>query len=181
MKKALKLILLVLTTCTMFSCTEDREIAYALDGIWEGEVATEYFNYRWQEWGVDYQMVDIEFYTDPRRFASGEGVEYDYTYINEYTGRCEYIECGFTFKVQNEYIYIYYDDGTDVVIRRNFILTDRVFEGEFLDRYGRHLADFKFVKVNNWRYKRGGYTYYGRSGDDKEIDFVKVPSPALKK
>ena len=146
------------------SCNEDDDIALTLDGIWEGEVAMDYFSHRW---GVqtEYQAVDIQFYADPYRYAQGEGIEYDYLPNGYYT------ECHFYFEVRNGRIYIDYDDGTSVAIR-NYRLTGNSFTGEFIDYYtGDYLASFDFIKVTNWRHIR-----YTRSGD---TEFKKVPSPAL--
>lgn len=154
--------MLALFALCMNACNEDDDIAMTLDGIWEGEVASEYFSHRW---GVqtEYQAVDIEFYTDPYRYAKGTGVEYDY----QRNGR--YIECYFNFEVYNGIIYIDYADGSYVAIR-NYRLSNNHFSGEFIDYdTGNYLANFNFVKVTDWRHNR-----YTRSGG---IEFKKVPSP----
>ncbi len=149
-----------------FNSCEDDEIAQHLDGIWEGEVASTYFSHRWGE-QTQYQYVDIEFYTDPYRYAKGTGVEYDY-YGNSYY----YSECRFSFEVENGIIYIDYEDGTSVAIR-NYRLNNNRFSGDFIDyRTGDYLASFDFVKVTNWRYNR-----YTRSGEV----YKKIPTPAQQK
>lgn len=156
-------IIMAMISFTLYSC-EDEDIAQTLDGIWEGEVATEYFSYRWGT-RTEYQAVDIEFYVDPYRYARGTGVEYDYD------SRYYYTECGFYFEVYNGIIYLDYDDGSQVAIR-NYRLTDNRFSGEFINyRTGEYLASFNFVKVNNWRHYRNS-----RAG---EPSYKKVPSPIL--
>lgn len=165
MKKLASYCLLMMLTTTILSC-EDDDIAQSLDGIWEGEVATEYFSYRWGT-QIDYQAVDIEFYADPYRYAKGTGVEYDYM-RNSY----RYIESFFSFEVRNGRIYLDYDDGSHVAIY-NYRLSNNHFTGEFQDAItGRHLADFNFIKVSDWRHNR-----YSRSS---ELQYEKIPSPLLK-
>lgn len=162
MLKIATYIIVAMMAVTLNSC-EDDEIAQTLDGIWEGEVATEYFNYRW---GVQaqYQDVDIEFYTDPYRYAKGTGVEYDY-YGYQYT------VCQFVFEVSNGIIYLDYEDGSHVAIR-DYRLNDNHFSGNFIDYdTGRFLASFDFVKVSDWRHNR-----YTRSG---QSPYKEVPSPML--
>lgn len=157
-------VMVALMALTFNSC-EDDEIAQTLDGIWEGEVATEYFSYRH---GVqtEYQAVDIEFYTDPYRYARGTGIEYDY-----YRSGYWYTASNFDFEVRNGVIYLDYDDGSYVAIR-NYRLSDNRFRGEFIDYYsGRFLASFDFVKVSDWRHNR-----YTRSGSSP---YKEVPSPRL--
>lgn len=161
------LLLIIFAGLSLQSC-EDDDIAQTLDGIWEGEVAQTYFSYRWGE-QTNYQYVDIEFYTDPYKYAKGTGIEYDY-YGNSY----HYSECPFYFEVRNGIIYLDYDDGTSVAIR-NYRLNHNRFTGEFIDyRSGDYLASFDFQKVNNWRYNR----YNTRSGESM---YKLVPNPAQQK
>lgn len=147
------------------SC-EDSYIANKLDGIWEGEVASEYFNYRWQEWGTEFQSVDIEFYKDPFRYSSGRGIEYDYQ-RGSY-GRYYYVECPFSYTVSNGVIYLSYDGDPVQVAIYNYRLSNNHFIGDFHNRVtGKFLASFDFIKVGNWRYQRGdGYYNYDSYYDD---------------
>lgn len=166
-RKFASYLMMVMMAFAVTSCNEDDDIAYTLDGIWEGEVATEYFNYRWG-YQTEYQYVDIEFFADPYRYARGTGVERDYSP----SGR-RYVECFFDFEVHNGVIYIDYDDGSSVAIY-NYRLSNNHFYGDFHDDYtGKFLASFDFVKVNNWRHNR----YYRSS----EQEWTKVPSPLLQK
>lgn len=161
-------LLLVMFTALSFQSCEDDDIAQQLDGIWEGQVAQTYFDYRWGE-QTDYQYVDIEFYTDPYKYAKGTGIEYDY-YGNSY----RYSECPFYFEVRNGIIYLDYNDGASVAIR-NYRLSHNHFTGEFIDYWsGEYLASFDFQKVSNWRYNR----YSTRSGESM---YKLVPNPAQQK
>ena len=145
---------------TLSSCNDDN-IAGTLDGVWEGKVSQNY-SWRWTDY-TRYQYVDMEFITDPYRYAQGYGYEYDY-----YSDGYERVR--FTFEVRKEDIYINYADGARVCIpRRYYTLTDNRFSGEFRDYYtGAYLGNFSFVKYANHRYDRYG-SYYPYS---KDIDFT---------
>lgn len=159
-------LLMVLFALTLNSCKDD-EIAHTLDGIWEGEVATEFFNYRFGGVQTEYQAVDIQFYADPYKYAKGTGVEYDY-YGNSYS----MTKVCFNFEVKNEVIYLDYNDGSHIAIY-NYRLTDTHFSGEFVNYNTReYLASFNLVKVTDWRHDR-----YPRSGEQL---FKEVPNPLQK-
>ncbi|MBO5614795.1 MAG: hypothetical protein J5932_01560 [Prevotella sp.] len=156
MKKILTFIIVAVTAMTFVSCDDDK-IARSLDGIWEGQVSSDYFNYRL---GNSYQWIDIQFYADPSRYAKGSGIERDYFgSVNGY-----YKEFNFDFEVRGGYIYLYYEDGIDVVIRDYELVDDR-FSGEFLDSDGRHLASFDLYRVTSWRYNRYNYERYTANPD----------------
>lgn len=201
MKKILTILLSLVTALSFTGCEKDdfidtnKAIAYDLNGIWSGTVAQTYFTHRWGGRGVqeitEYQDVDIEFYTNPYRYAKGTGVEYDYTYINEYTGRCEYVKCDFDFEVRGRNIYIHYYDGYDkfsdsYIAIYNFRLNGNIFDGEFHDYHtGEYVASFSFDKIDNWRYNRGDYYWewnWTRAGgvktnNHKPVEFVEVKAP----
>lgn len=169
MRKLLFSLLAAVSALCLTSC-EDDEIARTLDGIWEGEVATSYFNYRWGR-TTEYQYVDIEFNVDPYRYAKGTGVEYDYY---DGSGRY-YTRVYFDFEVRNGCIYLYYEDGADVYIASGYTLTDNRFSGVFCDcKTGNRLAAFDFYRQRNWRHDRYGDYYYR---DDYYYDYY-TGSPA---
>lgn len=153
MKKFLTFLFLAVTAMTFVSCDDDK-IARSLDGIWEGQVASAYFNYRL---GNSYQWIDIQFYADPSRYAKGSGIERDYSG----SGSNYYEECEFEFEVRGGYIYLHYADAenTEVVIR-DYELVDDHFSGEFLDRNGHLLASFDLYRVTSWRHSRYDYYHY---------------------
>ncbi|MBR1840368.1 MAG: hypothetical protein IJ782_07290 [Prevotella sp.] len=152
------LALVAMLTLTLTSCNDDGYIADTLDGIWEGEVSQNY-SWRWTNYSR-YQYVDMEFITDPYKYAQGYGYEYDY-----YSDGYERVR--FHFEVRNEVIYIDYADGVHVCIpKHNYTLTRNRFSGEFRDYYtGEYLGSFSFVKYTDYRYNRVYYPY------SKEIDF----------
>lgn len=200
MKKFFTILLSLMTVFAFTGCdtamVEDTNnvIADNLDGIWSGTVAQTFFVHRWGGRGLEevteYQDVDIEFYTNPFRYAKGKGVEYDYTYIDERTGRCEYVRCDFDFEVRGRNIYIHYYDGYDdfsdsYIAIYNFRLNGNIFDGEFHDYYtGEYLASFQLDRVDNWRYSRGDYymewTRGGNQQSKKPVEFVEVKAPFKK-
>lgn len=52
-------LVIVFSVITLSSCDDD-EIAQTLDGIWEGEVAKDFFSHRWGT-QTEYYAVDMEF------------------------------------------------------------------------------------------------------------------------
>ena len=165
MKKFLTFLFLAVTAMTFVSCDDDK-IARSLDGIWEGEVSSAYFNYRL---GNSYQWIDIQFYADPSRYAKGSGIERDYSG----TGSYYYEECEFEFEVRGGYIYLHYADGTEVVIR-DYELVDDHFSGEFLDGNGHPLASFDLYRVTSWRHSRYNNYYRYTANPDSTATFEEV-------
>lgn len=144
--------IVAMLSMTLSSCNDDNNIADTLNGIWEGEVSQSW-SWRWDDYTV-YQYVEMEFITDPYRYAKGYGYEYDYYRNSRY-----YEKCRFYFEVRNGRIYLDYDDGARVCIS-NYRLTNYRFEGTFRDyRTGDYLADFSFVKIASYRYDRYNYIY----------------------
>lgn len=163
MKKIYSLItigFIALFSLSLTSCNDDN-IARTLDGVWEGRV-TQDWSWRWNNYS-SYQWVEIEFITDPYRYAKGYGYEYDY-YGNAYN------RVRFTFEVRNEVIYIDYADGVSVRIS-NYSLSDTRFRGQFKDYdTGEYLGDFDFVKFADHRYNRyyGSYSLNAEFEDEKK-------------
>lgn len=168
MKKFFAFALVAMTVMTTFISCRDDEIAEDLVGIWEGAVSQSYFTGRYT-YEVDYQYVDIEFYKNPYQYAKGDGVEYDYTGYDRWNDCYYYYRCGFSYEVRNRNIYIYYDDGTRVVIR-DYSLSGSRFTGTFRDYYDRYLADFDFVRVGGYYYKTysANWRVRVRSGEGEE-------------
>ena len=137
---------LTFTSCDM----DDDDIAYNLDGIWEGEIRGSYYD-RYGH-GTTYNYARIEFYQNPYKYASGDGREIDFSDRSYYT---EVVR--FRYTVENGIMYISYEDGTDVRISHYTLYSDR-FRGEFRDFHNdKYLASFDFVRVNSWRNSYSGY------------------------
>ena len=157
----LALAIVAMLTLSLTSC-EDERIADALDGIWEGQVSTNY-SWRWSDY-TKYQYVDMEFFKSANGYARGTGMEYDYDRWGGYT------YCRFSYEVRNEEIFIDYEDGVSVRISR-YTLTSGRFYGQFRDyRTGAYLADFDFVKRADHRYLRDEFYSKKSSFEEPEAE-----------
>ena len=148
--------MLIITALTMTSCDEDTETAYDLDGIWQGTINGSYYQDRYgnsERWDTE-----IRFYQNGDFSRGGSGEERDW----DYRGRC--YRSYFDWKVRNGRIYMYYDDGYNIIIDRYDLYwrggTQR-FRGYFEDYdTGEQLASFDLVKVADW------YDYSKPKGDN---------------
>lgn len=138
---------LMMTTLT--SCDKDVNLAYDLDGIWSGIIIGDYY---YDRYGLAGDVYDTEicFYQDGDFSRGGTGYQID---RNRETGR--YTRYNFDWKVRDQRIHIYYDDGYEIIIR-DYELYDvgrtAHFRGYFDDAYdGTQLASFDLVKVTNMR------------------------------
>lgn len=141
----LTMVMIAMLSFTFVSCElDDDDIAYNLEGVWEGEIRGDYFD-RYGH-GTTYNGARIEFYQNPYEYASGSGREVDF---DAYGYRTDIVH--FHYTVENGTIFISYDDGTDVAITHYTLWSDE-FRGEFRDYHnGRTLATFRFYRVNSWR------------------------------
>lgn len=140
------MMMVLLSALTLTSCDEDAEMAYDLDGIWKGTINGNYYQDRYgytENWDTE-----IRFYQNGDFSRGGTGEERDWNY----RGRC--YTSYFDWRVNNGRIYLYYDDGYDIVIDRYDLYwrsnTQR-FRGYFEDfDTGDQLASFDLVKVVDW-------------------------------
>lgn len=140
------MMMVLLSALTLTSCDEDAEMAYDLDGIWQGTINGNYYQDRYgytENWDTE-----IRFYQNGDFSRGGTGEERDWNY----RGRC--YSSRFDWKVRNGRIYLYYDDGYNIVIDRYDLYwrsnTQR-FRGYFEDfDTGDQLASFDLVKVVDW-------------------------------
>ena len=140
------MMMVLLSALTLTSCDEDTETAYDLDGIWQGTINGNYYQDRYgytESWNTE-----IRFYQDGDFSRGGSGEERDW----DYRGKC--YSSRFDWKVRNGRIYLYYDDGYNIVIDRYDLYwrsnTQR-FRGYFEDfDTGDQLASFDLVKVVDW-------------------------------
>ena len=140
------MMMVLLSALTLTSCDEDTETAYDLDGIWQGTINGNYYQDRYgytESWDTE-----IRFYQDGDFSRGGSGQERDW----DYRGKC--YSSRFDWKVRNGRIYLYYDDGYNIVIDRYDLYwrsnTQR-FRGYFEDfDTGDQLASFDLVKVVDW-------------------------------
>ena len=140
------MMMVLLSALTLTSCDEDTETAYDLDGIWQGTINGNYYQDRYgytESWDTE-----IRFYQNDDFSRGGSGEERDW----DYRGKC--YSSRFDWKVRNGRIYLYYDDGYNIVIDRYDLYwrsnTQR-FRGYFEDfDTGDQLASFDLVKVVDW-------------------------------
>ena len=140
------MMMVLLSALTLTSCDEDTETAYDLDGIWRGTINGNYYQDRYgytESWDTE-----IRFYQNGDFSRGGSGEEHDW----DYRGKC--YSSRFDWKVRNGRIYLYYDDGYNIVIDRYDLYwrsNTQHFRGYFEDfDTGDQLASFDLWKVVDW-------------------------------
>lgn len=164
MKKFTSVIMMafvVLMSMTLASCDEDTEIAYTLEGTWQGdmEVSMVYDNRVY-----DAMYSELCFSRDPYRYSSGTGYWIDY-YNHGPWGR-NYVANHIEWTVSNRSINIYLvEEGTYIQIY-NYTLSDNYFVGTIY--YGDQMVDFRLRHTSspNWGSFEYGYydDYYAKQG-----------------
>ena len=110
----------------------DSDIAYTLEGTWEGDMFQEYY---WEGTTYSPSYTQVTFLRDPYTYSSGEGYWVDYfdswipwknTVITNHTD--------WTVKDGNIYIHLY-EDNIDFTIR-DYHLDEDLFRGELIGSDG---------------------------------------------
>jgi hypothetical protein len=135
--------MMAVVTLSFTSCRNSDEMAASyIDGFWEGDLTTSFYS----QTGNAYIYTQIEFVRNNR--YGGTGTERDY--YNRYQYRDSY----FRWTVENEYIIIRYEDGTQIYAYFNGPRHDidgDVMQGVFRSsRNGRALAEFTLHRINYW-------------------------------
>ena len=155
----------VLTMTAFTSCDSDADLAYDLDGIWQGTIVGNYYYDRYHTDYTDYD-TEIRFYQDGAFSRGGTGYEID---RDNTTGR--YTRSNFDWTVRNGRIYLSYDDGYEVIIRdyETYTMGNTMrFRGYFDDyRTGEQLASFNLIKVSE------RYSYAKNMVDSDSITITK--------
>jgi len=171
----LMMAMMALTATTMTSCDEDTQIAYTLEGTWQGNMYV-HTAYR----GYDYYATstEITFLRDPYRYASGSGYWVDY-YSN---APWDYVANHIEWRVVNRNIEVYFlEDGNSMVIG-DYRLSDNYFTGYIADAGNdvefrlRHVSSPNWSNYNHWGYD-GWYGYYSRETRGGVNDSVKAEKP----
>lgn len=137
----------LITTLAFTSCDDDIDVAYDLNGIWQGTIEGNYYYDRYgNNEGWD---TEIEFVQHGDFASGGYGYEVDYSWR---TGRG--YSSSFNWEVRNGRIHMLYDDGYHIVVRDYefyYVGNGQRFRGYF-DDYdtGETLASFNLVKVSGW-------------------------------
>lgn len=140
-------LLLAMTATALTGCTDDDvDMAYDMNGIWEGIIQGNYYHDRY---GNNDYVTYIMFEQDGDFSRGGYGEERDYP---SWGGRPVYSR--FSWEVRNGKILIEYEDGYRVVIRDYDLYSARSgmhFRGYFDDyRTGEQLAWFDLDKTSEW-------------------------------
>ena len=142
------MVMALFTIMTMTSCDDDTETAWDLDGIWSGTITGNYYKDRYGNITQDVWETEIQFVQDGDFSRGGWGRERDWQ------GRRLVSDVNFDWKVRNGRIYMYFDDGYDVVIRDYDLYytgSTQRFRGYFESPDGRtDLGAFSLSKVANW-------------------------------
>lgn len=135
----------VLTMTGFTSCDSDVDLAYDLDGIWQGTIQGNYYYDRYHTEYIDYD-TEIRFYQDGAFSRGGTGYEIDRAYGGLST------RSNFDWTVRNGRIYLSYDDGYEVVIRdfETYTMGGYMRFRGYFDNYrtGEPMASFNLVKVS---------------------------------
>ena len=150
----MKMMLVAMAAMLVFtSCDDDAALAYDLDGVWQGTIVGNYYNYR--RGSNDYD-TEIMFRQRGSWGSGGTGYEID---RNWRTGR--YTKNYFNWTVHNGRIYIDYDDGFHVIIRdfETYTMGGHLRFRGYFDDYdtGEQLASFNLIKVES---RDDYYDYY---------------------
>ena len=138
--------ILVMTVMTLASCDEDRDLAYDLEGVWQGTITGNYYSYRGYA-SNDYD-TEIMFRQPDSWSKGGDGYEIDYNYETR-----RYTKVYFDWVVRDGKIILRYDDGQKVIIRdfETYYVGSRMRFRGYFDNFdtGEHLAAFNLVKVES--------------------------------
>lgn len=136
-------LMLMVAMLAMTSCepNPDADLAYDIEGVWQGSITGNYYSHRYRTNDFDTEM---KFYRIDA--YGGDGYEIDYNYRTN-----RYYRNNFDWTVRNNRIYLEYDDGSTIIIRDYDVYSmrgDLRFRGYFDDyRTGEELASFNLIKV----------------------------------
>ena len=118
MKKTIytRLMTVMLAILSLTACDKDHQMAYYLDGVWNGEIRDNYDTY----------LVTMEFVQSNNFSRSGYGYEEDCKW-NGHVSRVR-----FDWSVRDQCIYLHYSDGTYYVM-----------ECDYFPRYARKGESFR--------------------------------------
>lgn len=164
MKKLTTMMMMLLfaaTTFTLTSCDEDDDIAYTLEGTWQGNM---YVTSTWNGVTYDATRTEICFLRDPYRYSSGDGYWVDYYSRAPW----DYVANHIRWTVNNGVIRVYLieDDWTYDIY--DYRLSDNYFTGTIYD--GDNAIDFRLRHISspNWNDFDWGYDYwYGAKSHSK--------------
>ncbi len=166
MKKVYSIItavLMVIAGTVVSGCNPDYDIAYTLDGVWEGNMY-KYYDY----YGNRYSSTStvLQFDQDAYSCTQGTGRWIDYYSDAPYDYFASYI----TWSVVNRRIIIYSEKERQTYYIDSYRLDDNYFEGVITDPYG-NSKNFEMRKTysRNWdSYNWNGWYYNAPAGKAKK-------------
>lgn len=164
--KKIYTLLAIMLTCALTSCdwlTEDEDIAYTLEGTWQGNM---YIKSTWDGRTYNSTYSEVTFLKDPYHYSNGDGYWVDYYSDAPW----DYVANHITWRVDYGTIRVHFvEDGTNITIR-SYRLNNNRFSGWIED--GANDVEFNLTHISspNWnRYDHWGYDswrnnyYYSRT------------------
>lgn len=159
MKKILTFLMVGMMGLATFTSCEDESIAYDLEGTWEGRVF-DYSEWDGTRYNISYSL--LEFYLGAFRLVQGNGHWVDF-YDR---GPRDYVSYKIHWRVDNQVIYITFnEDGTQYRVT-NYHLSDRRFWGTMYEyKNGQpqgysHDFELRHTSSPNWDNYYSDYDYY---------------------
>lgn len=148
--------MMAMAAVTLAGCDDDNDIAYTLDGVWEG------YMYKQSIYNGRYYTSNgttLQFDQDPYRYARGTGRWIDYYSDAPWDYFASYIQ----WKVSNGTIIIYSEKEDQYYYISDYRLYDNYFEGYISDEGGNE-KHFRLTKTasRNW----SDYNWNGYDWDD---------------
>lgn len=158
--------LLAVLSMSFASCNflwnDDDEIAYTLEGTWQGNM---YVSSEWNGRVYDATYSEICFLRDPYRYSSGKGYWVDY-YDNYGWGR-NYVANHIEWTVEYRTIKVYFVEERVTIWIEDYRLNDNYFTGVIYDGSNRVKFRLRHVDSPNWyNYEWGWNDYYYAKPND---------------
>ena len=178
------LMAMAMLTFSFTSCDDDDEIAYTLEGTWQGNM---WVSTDWDGRYYDASYTEVCFSRDPYRYSSGTGYWVDY-YDGNYWGGRNYVASHIEWQVRNGNISIYFVEDRESVEIHNYRLNDNYFTGEICWRDGywqqfslRHVSSPNWGRYDHWGYDVYYDPYYYSNGSSMQDDpdLVKTDGTAV--
>ena len=151
--KKIYTLLAIMLTCALTSCdwlTEDEDIAYTLEGTWQGEM---YIKSTWGSRTYNSTYSEVTFLKDPYRYSNGDGYWVDYYSDAPW----DYVANHITWRVDFGDIVVWFrEEGTTVRIR-DYRLNNDHFRGWLQDGENDVKFDLIHISSPNWSY----YDHWG--------------------
>ena len=160
--KTLAMALMAMMSFTVVGCyyDDDDEIARTLEGTWEGNMYTSYYNdYDGRYYDASY--TEICFSRDPYRYSQGTGYWIDYYDDYYWGGRYNYLASHINWEVRGRTISVYFVEDDEWVDIYDYRLDADRFTG-YIDLYNgtRQRFSLRYVASPDWNSYYWGRDYY---------------------